>query len=120
MVPWMRIPVPLRGCAQEESGEDVMGQVMNSAKVAAWSWMAYLVDALEPRDLMTMARSAVVLPLCGRLTTLCWSVGTGNTFGDASMVELAGAMAHGGAAISLLGNLGRSAPVDNALRDRKK
>ena len=70
MVPWMRIPVPLRGCAQEESGEDVMGQVMNSAKVAAWSWMAYLVDALEPRDLMTMARSAVVLPLCGRLTTL--------------------------------------------------
>ena len=36
MVPWMRIPVPLRGCAQEESGEDVMGQVMNySAKVAA-------------------------------------------------------------------------------------
>ena len=56
-----------RGCTQEESGEDVMGQVMNSAKVAAWSWMAYLVDALEPRDLMTMARSAVVLPLCRRL-----------------------------------------------------
>ena len=26
-----------------------MGQVMNSAKLAAWSWMAHLVDALEPR-----------------------------------------------------------------------